>query len=714
MANDIVLTLGIDDNSAKSELKSFVSKAESTTIEIDTSVKKPDFGKVTAEAEKAGKDAGDGFSSGFSGAAKAGLVVGGVLAAVAGIKAAFDFTKETNAMRKQVATFSGAAGQDLTNLTAKVQATAKTFDKDFNETLQSTNAIAKGFGISMEEAGDVMNKAFLSGADATDELLAVTREYPILLAEVGLNAEQAMAVLTQQVTGGVFSDKGIDVIKEAGLRLREMTAPTKDAIDAIGLSSDAIMAGISDGSLTAFEAMQQVSDKLKDTELTSVQVGTAIADIFGGPGEDAGLKYLQSLSDMNLNLDDLVDKNAEFNGQQLSMLQIQEKLSVALQGIAGALSPVFNEILKLFSDVLLPILTDVIKNVFPIFAKLAQTVGDILGEVISSIMPVVSRILEGLTPLIDTVLGAIEQLIPSFMELLEPILDIVDVLLKEFLPVLTEIFESVMPMVIASMKVTITMFTVLLNAIKPVIIWLIELGSTIVKNVMPIFTSFTETLTDIYDGISNLITGVAEFFGIIDKESPVIQENITNFDELGEAASTTGAKVKEDLTPPVVEFGEKATITGTATKTLAEQLTAVTNSIAKMILDGNASGATFDNMILKGAALTTQMDAQKAATKGATDAIAELIATQANALIVPIEPVIDTSQQDIRDKFIESIESEDPVELPLSIIPISEDKEGGLFSGIFDNLKEGLPLIDELSTVIDNVFNGMSDGSDHS
>ena len=44
---------------------------------------------------------------------------------------------------------------------------------------------------------------------------------------------------------------------------------------------------------------------------SSAAVGTAIADIFGGPGEDAGLKYIRTLKDISTNLDEVKAKAGE-------------------------------------------------------------------------------------------------------------------------------------------------------------------------------------------------------------------------------------------------------------------------------------------------------------------------------------------------------------------------------------------------------------------
>ena len=43
-----------------------------------------------------------------------------------------------------------------------------------------------------------------------------------------------------------------------------------------------------------------MSERLNELPENAAVVGTAIADIFGGPGEDAGLSYLKTLKDIDL------------------------------------------------------------------------------------------------------------------------------------------------------------------------------------------------------------------------------------------------------------------------------------------------------------------------------------------------------------------------------------------------------------------------------
>ena len=82
----------------------------------------------------------------------------------------------------------------------------------------------------------------------------------------------------------------------------------RQALEGIGLNSKKIQKELQSGSITTFEVMQLVSDKLNELPESSAAVGTAIADIFGGPGEDAGLKYIRTLKDISTNLDEVKAK----------------------------------------------------------------------------------------------------------------------------------------------------------------------------------------------------------------------------------------------------------------------------------------------------------------------------------------------------------------------------------------------------------------------
>ena len=67
--------------------------------------------------------------------------------------------------------FTGLSGSELKGVRNEVQAVADSYDKDFREVLEATNALAKQFGISFQEAMQLVEDGFVAGADANGEFL---------------------------------------------------------------------------------------------------------------------------------------------------------------------------------------------------------------------------------------------------------------------------------------------------------------------------------------------------------------------------------------------------------------------------------------------------------------------------------------------------------------------------------------------------------------
>lgn len=281
---------------------------------------------------------GDGVKA--LGTSLMGLLTNPVFIAIAGIAGAgvafkwwYDYNAGLVEATRLTQQFTSKSGDDLKAYRNQVQAVADTFDKDFKEVLIASNAVSKQFGISADEALNLIQDGFVAGADANGEFLDTLKEYPAYFKEAGISADQFVAIVAQSNKAGIFSDKGVDAIKEANLRLREMTNATAESLDAIGISSVKVQEDLQRGAKTTFQVMQEVSQKLNELPESSAAVGTAIADIFGGPGEDAGLQYLQTLKDISLNLDDVKSKAGILGELQEKQLQSQLELQNALAGL---------------------------------------------------------------------------------------------------------------------------------------------------------------------------------------------------------------------------------------------------------------------------------------------------------------------------------------------------------------------------------------------
>lgn len=257
----------------------------------------------------------------------------GISGVAAGVKWWYDYNKGLVEATKRTKDLTGLSGNELKGVRNEVQAVADSYGKDFNEVLESTNALSKQFGVSFQEAMKLVEDGFHVGADSNGEFIDNIKEYPAYFREAGLSASQFIAITAQANKSGIYSDKGIDVIKEGNLRIREMTKATAEALEGIGISSKEVQQSLADGSKTTFDIMQEVSAKLAEFPEASTEVGTALADIFGGPGEDAGLQYILTLKDIDTNLDNVKKRGGELVKLQEEQLRSQVELENIISSV---------------------------------------------------------------------------------------------------------------------------------------------------------------------------------------------------------------------------------------------------------------------------------------------------------------------------------------------------------------------------------------------
>jgi len=242
---------------------------------------------------------------GLKGMLKGAAIAAGALFAADKImdaaRAVGEYAKKMSTARGEVEKLMGLQGAALNAVTGQATALSDVYGVDMKDSISGINQLMVTFGENSKAAFNIMNAGLASAANANGDFLKQLEEYSIHFKEAGLQASEMVAIIAESNKMGVFDDKAADTIKEGSIRLREMTKATREAIDGIGLSSTAIEQGIKTGTITMFEAMQQVSAKLQNLPPESAAVGTALADIFGGPGEDA-LQFVFALDDVNTDM----------------------------------------------------------------------------------------------------------------------------------------------------------------------------------------------------------------------------------------------------------------------------------------------------------------------------------------------------------------------------------------------------------------------------
>jgi hypothetical protein len=289
------------------------------------------------------------------------------MAGVAGVGMAFkwwyDYNKGLMEATRLTKQFTGLTGNEMKSVRNEVLAVSNTFGLEFTETMQSANTMSKAFGISVSESLKIMQDGLVSGANANGEFLDTIKEYPRYFKEAGLSAEEMVAISTQATKEGIFSDKGVDTIKEGNIRLREMTTATAAALDGIGISSKQVQKDLQDGSKTTFQVMQEVANKLKELPQSSAAVGSAIANIFGGPGEDAGLAYIEMLGNIELDMDKVKAKSGDIAKAQEDELNATKELHDAMASLFDYTGGGFENMKAQLSTIAKKSLTAVIKGV---------------------------------------------------------------------------------------------------------------------------------------------------------------------------------------------------------------------------------------------------------------------------------------------------------------------------------------------------------------
>ncbi|WP_270438282.1 phage tail tape measure protein [Bacteroides bouchesdurhonensis] len=304
------------------------------------------------------------------------LSIAGIAAVGTAFKFWYDYNKGLVEASRLTTQFTGLHGDEMKQYRNEVQAVADTFEVDFKETLIAANAVSKQFGISANDSLKLIKDGFIAGANANGEFLENLKEYPAYFKEAGVSAKQFIAITAQANKAGIYSDKGVDVIKEGNLRIREMTAATAEALDGIGISSKKVLEELRKGETTTFEVMRKVSEKLNELPDSSSAVGTAIADIFGGPGEDAGLQYIRTLKDIEMNLDNVKAAAGDLGRAEEDLVESQARLASEITLLFDKTGGSFEGMTSKIKTFANEVLADIIKEV----RELTESVDDVYSR----------------------------------------------------------------------------------------------------------------------------------------------------------------------------------------------------------------------------------------------------------------------------------------------------------------------------------------------
>lgn len=280
----------------------------------------------------------------------------------AGVKALYDYNAGLQEATKLTMEFAKVSGEEMVEIRSQVTGIADAFGKDWKEVLQTADALAANFGIDFNRALQLIKDGFVAGADVNGDFLNKLRQYPAYFKEAGLGASEFIAIVTQ-TRSGIFGDQGLDAIKQANARIRQMTKQTADALQSIGIDAKQVEKDLLNGTKSTFDVLQEVSQKLRELPDSSKQVGEVLINVFGKQGRDAGLAMIRALADIDTNLENVKNETGELGQMQEEVADAQIRLEKAMADAFDLTGGTFERIITDLKVMTLDWLTDFLHTI---------------------------------------------------------------------------------------------------------------------------------------------------------------------------------------------------------------------------------------------------------------------------------------------------------------------------------------------------------------
>lgn len=315
---------------------------------------------------------------------------------------------------------------ELQNVTESSFALRDTFGYDIPESTRAAKAMMDNFGISGEEAMNLIASGAQNGLDYSGELLDSISEYSVQFGKMGLDAEDMFAIFQKGAESGAFNlDKVGDAVKEMSIRVVDGSDTTREGFELIGLNADEMSAKFAAGGETAKEAFNETIDALAAIEdpLAQNQAGV---DLMGTMWEDLGAEAVTALSDIQDNSYETSDameqiKDVKYDDLGSQFEQLKRNVETALIPIGESLMPLLMDL----GENILPLVTDVLAPLLDLFSQLLNPIVSLIGTALTplieiftllintAIQPLIAVVQNFLVPIFTSALGGLADTVSS-------------------------------------------------------------------------------------------------------------------------------------------------------------------------------------------------------------------------------------------------------------------------------------------------------------
>ena len=330
-----------------------------------------------------------------------------------------DSISDVNEALATTRTNTGLMGEELQKATESGYLLRDTFGMDFSESSRAASALMNKFGISAQQAYNLIAVGAQNGANRNGDLLDVLSEYAPKYAEMGLTADDMMQTLIAGAENGVFQiDKVGDAVKEFSIRAIDGSDTTKEAFEALGLQASYVSAELAEGGPQARAAFLQVVNALQAVEDPLERNQLAVA-LFGTQFEDLGEQALPILAS--------IAEGGELSTDALEQIN-DVRYNDAASALEGVRRKIVNEFLPLAQD-MQGLLVDALSTIDDALADgfqpddvkiIGEAVADALMEGIGTIETLLSENMGTITEMLDAAVAVVVEALPALVDAILP------------------------------------------------------------------------------------------------------------------------------------------------------------------------------------------------------------------------------------------------------------------------------------------------------
>ena len=380
-------------------------------------------------------------------------------------------------------------------VTENALALRDTFGVEVNESIRASKALITQFGISADEAYNLMAHGAQNGLDFSGELVDNINEYSVQFGKLGLSAEDMFNIFKSGSDAGAWNLDNIgDAVKEFSIRAIDGSNTTIEGFTKLGLNSDEMAKKFAAGGDTAKKAFYETIDAIKAMD-DPVQQSIVGVDLFGTMWEDLGpevVTQLGSIRDMYDGTADSMNKIKEVKYDDIgSMFEgLKRNVEMLLLPLGNALMPLIVSIMNL------------VLNNMPLIEGLINQLTPVITQLFTALIPPIQTFIETALPMIATLT---EQILPIFISLLTTLLPPIMEIVQALLPVFVELIQMLLPPILQIVEMILPLLLSLIQPLLPLLQPILSLLQPFIDLLMLILQPLTQLLNVILPPLMSLL-----------------------------------------------------------------------------------------------------------------------------------------------------------------------------------------------------------------